>query len=751
MHHAVMAVLMGFLSWSFASAVGAQPADAPAAPQGATASAAPTDQGWPRIFSKGDTVVVMHQPQVDAWEDYARIRFRCALAVTTAKEAPVRWGVLEVAARTLVDAQERQVLLTEPDAEVRFPGIADAEEANLRAIVRDVVPKRSSMVVSLDRVMAYRVGTPAARPVAVNTAPPAIFHSEREAILVSFAGPVRLKPIPGTSLMFAVNTNWDVIYDPAASRYYLLNGQAWLTTEDLLRGPFAPTDRLPADMARLPGDDNWADARAAVPARVLGRAPEVFVSTRPAELIVTEGPAEYSPIEGTGLMYVTNCEAPVLMDSKTRTHYFLAAGRWFAAPSLAGPWAGAPTPLPEGFARIPEQSPVGYVRASVPGTQEAMDAVLLASVPSTATVNRSEVTVNVVYDGPARFKPIEGTTVAYAVNTAYDVFEVERRFYCCHQGVWFWAAAASGPWAVCDAVPVAIYSIPPSSPKHIVTYVYVYDSSPTTVTVGSTAGYSGQFVAATGVVMFGLGVLVAEALDDDCDWCRPGPWWYSYGCGAIYRPHVGGFWCGGYRWYGPYGGAGGGAIYNPHTGAWVRGGYRYGPGGAVAERAGYNPWTDTYAARVGVATPYGTWTRGVVTRGDAWVRGGTRTTDRGSAGWVETSRGGGAVRVDPRGPGQTTIVRDADGDVYVGKDGKIYKRSEDGGWETRSGDRWERVNAPENRPGDGRAPVSPATTDRRPAPADLDEQARARERGNAGTQRFERSRSAPARPPARRR
>ncbi|MBL8991438.1 MAG: hypothetical protein JNJ48_07655, partial [Phycisphaerae bacterium] len=308
MRHAVIAIFAGLVASAFTSAASAQPAETPAAKAGEAAPSVPADPGWPRTFAKGDTVVVMHQPQVDAWEDYARIRFRCALAVTPAKGAPVRWGVLEVAARTLVDAQERQVLLTEPEAEVRFPGVPEADETALRAIVREVVPRKSSLEVSLDRVLAYRVGAQAARPVPVNTAPPTIFHSEREAILVSFAGPVRLKPIPGTSLMFAVNTNWDVIFDPAASRYFLLHGQSWLTTQDVLRGHWSATDRLPADMARLPDDANWADARAAVPARVLGRAPEVFVSTRPAELIVTEGPPEYSPIEGAGLMYVANCD-----------------------------------------------------------------------------------------------------------------------------------------------------------------------------------------------------------------------------------------------------------------------------------------------------------------------------------------------------------------------------------------------------------------------------------------------------------
>ena len=69
-----------------------------------------------------------------------------------------------------------------------------------------------------------------------------------------------------------------------------------------------------------------------------------------------------------------------------------------------GPFA---TPnLPEDFARIPETSPASQVLASVPGTDYAKDAVLLASVPTTAVVDpkAAAAAAKVTYDGRTKIR-----------------------------------------------------------------------------------------------------------------------------------------------------------------------------------------------------------------------------------------------------------------------------------------------------------------------------------------------------------
>ena len=68
-----------------------------------------------------------------------------------------------------------------------------------------------------------------------------------------------------------------------------------------------------------------------------------------------------------------------------------------------------------------------------------------------------------------------------------------------------WGLRSTGPGRSPTSVPEVIYTIPPSSPLHYVTYVYVYGATPQTVTVGYTPGYYGTVLAPTGVVVYGTG------------------------------------------------------------------------------------------------------------------------------------------------------------------------------------------------------------------------------------------------------
>ena len=48
----------------------------------ASAAMASGDQGWPKVIRKDGKELTVYQPQVDFWQDYKRIHFRCAIAAT---------------------------------------------------------------------------------------------------------------------------------------------------------------------------------------------------------------------------------------------------------------------------------------------------------------------------------------------------------------------------------------------------------------------------------------------------------------------------------------------------------------------------------------------------------------------------------------------------------------------------------------------------------------------------------------------
>jgi hypothetical protein len=395
--------------------------------------------------------------------------------------------------------------------------------------------------------------------------------------------------------------------------------------------------------------------------------------------------------------------------------------------------------------------------------------VLQASTPRKATINRKEVTVTVTYQGEPNFVVIPETTVKYAINSPYKVFWADGRYYCCDAGVWFVSPVAAGPWAVAVAVPPAIYTIPPSHPSYNVTYVYVYSSTPTTVIVGSTAGYSGQYVS-SGVVLFGAGVIVGALIannNDDYWHCHYSSCYFSYGSGARYSHYHGGYYSKSVSHYGPYGGAGAWSSYNPSTGVVSRGAYRYGPAGSASVRTAYNPWTGNSGARATASTPYGSYGRSAVTNGEDWARGGYNSTARGTVAGVKTSEGSGAVAAKGNYGNGAVVAKDKDGDVYVGKNGEAYKRDDEGNWSQRDNGEWKQPEGnprtPRSQPTASASSAQPANTARTPTntaqPAntartstnatyqDLDRQAESRDRAASSSQQAsQRSRESAARP-----
>lgn len=704
-------------------------------PAALSAEPTPGDPGWPRLVEADGRELTIYQPQVDYWTDYKILHFRCAIGVKTGKNAQEKFGVAEIEAETVVDQDNRVVALMPKVRLLRFPNTSEAEAKALKKAVDELYPQGQAMTVALDRVLAYL--DPARQPqqqaVDLNLDPPKIFFSTKPAILVMFMGEPQLQPVvkDQSDLMFAVNSNWPVFFDAVARKYYLLNGDNWLMTADAVKGPWVPAGVLPKALSSLPEDDNWAEVRANVPGKRVTAPPQVFTSNEPAELILTQGEPTFTPVSGTKLMRVANTESTLFLHSGDKSYYFLTAGRWFKASGPKGPWSAASKSLPADFKKIPDHDPAAFVKASVPGTTEAKDAVLLASIPTkTVTTKADPPKVQVSYDGPPKFQVIETTTVQYAVNSPNSVFLVGGSYYCCYDGVWFVGTAPTGPWTLCATVPSVIYTIPPSHPMHNVTYVVVQSSTPTTVVYAQTAGYSGEYVAATGVLMFGAGMIAGAMIADSHDhyYYRPYPVPYSYGWGARYDYHHGGYYRAGHVAYGPYAGRGTSVAYNSRTGTYSRGAHAYGPAGSAAAGRAYNPYTGTRASAARVDTAYGSAGRAAAYNpytGNA-ARGGYRTGERGSAAAVQTNRGTGAAGV--RGEsgagaaawdtryGQGGAAKDRQGNVYAGRDGNVYKKDTSGNWSKNSGSGWQ-------------------TTSRPQPTRELNAQAGARARGNAQARR----------------
>ena len=451
---------------------------------------------------------------------------------------------------------------------------------------------------------------------------------------------------------------------------------------DPVKGPWTAAGTLPAGLSNLPAGTNWDEVRKHVPGTPAASVPKVIASSVPAELIVTQGRPQGAALAGTSLEQVVNPEMPLFYDKTDATYYFLVAGRWFKSKELNGGWSEASTTLPADFAKIPPDGKAGFVLASVPGTEEAKNAVLLASIPHKATVNISAATVTVAYDGAPKFEPITGTTMTYAVNTSNEVICENGVYHCCYQGIWFVSQTPTGPWAVSTALPPVLATIPPSSPVYNTTYVQIYGATPTTVDEGYTSGYAGEYVATDGALVFGAGMLAGAALADQSYYYPyPAPY-YSYGCGAMYSYGYGGYNTCGAAYYGPYGGAGYCASYNAATGTYSRSAAAYGAyGGSATVHQAYNPYTGTAASHSTASNGYESWGHSTaVAQNGAWASAGHQTNANGSSsGWAETSNGKSASGYQTANG--TNVAKTSNGDVYAGKDGNVYQKTPNNGWQ----------------------------------------------------------------------
>lgn len=458
---------------------------------------------WPQRCDSSAGEVTVYQPQI---ESFSGDQFTARAAVSVAQGAgePL-FGAIFFTANVATDRDTGTATVRNIDVtKSHFPS-ADSGTAQTVSQTIGQAAGEWNLTLSLNQLLAQLALTKQQQAAAADlqTTPPNIIFAAQPTVLVSIAGEPQLVQTPGSPIMTVVNTPFFLALDPSTKTYYLHGGGQWLSSANVLNGPWIPTSDVPDAVASLAANhqDPSSSSRTTP-----GEPPQVIVATQPTELIQTTGPAEYSPIEGTNLLYISNTDSDVFMDIDSQAIYVLLSGRWFTASSQSGPWTYvAANALPTDFAKIPPGSPKANALASVAGTATAKDAILDAAIPQTAAVQRIAAGPDVTYDGDPKFEPVtKDSSVRYGVNTAQSVVEVDETYFVCSDGVWFQGPAPTGPWTVSIEIPQVIYTIPPSCPIYPVTFCSIYSYTPDAVVCGYLPGYTGSYIFNDAVV-FGTG------------------------------------------------------------------------------------------------------------------------------------------------------------------------------------------------------------------------------------------------------
>jgi hypothetical protein len=289
--------------------------------------------------------------------------------------------------------------------------------------------------------------------------------------------------------------------------------------------------------------------------------------------------------------------------------------------------------------------------------------------------------------------------VAYGENTGHQVLRIEGIYYAVDNGVWFTSKDAMGPWAVADSVPEEeIDKIPAESPVYNVKYVTVYESTPEVVYVGYTPGYMWTYPY-YGVPVYGTG------------WYYP-PYW-----GPVYypRPVTYGF----HMTYNPWTGWGFGMTVSSGFltvgiafGGY--GGYYHGYHGGYYPPGGYRPPHNCFNCDINIGNNVGN-------RPSTRPSGGTGNNLYGGRG------GGTSAAARPSQLPASSGNRTAKGpnNVYADRDGNVYRRDANGGWQSRESGGWS--NTPST--SDRQRPSTGASPSTRPSPSGMERDYQARQRG----------------------
>jgi hypothetical protein len=189
-----------------------------------------------------------------------------------------------------------------------------------------------------------------------------IYFAQSPALLIPIDGEPVYQPVEGTDLERIVNTKTLIVRDHADIHYLKIRDgwmEAYSLSGDWSVSGVAPPGGLEALEGAVDANlDLLAGERSQPRVPSLSeQAPAIYVSTTPAQLIITDGPEQYKKVEGTSLEYLANTTGNVFREPTDQQLYALVSGRWFRAWTTDGPWRFMPgSDLPADIARRSDTS-----------------------------------------------------------------------------------------------------------------------------------------------------------------------------------------------------------------------------------------------------------------------------------------------------------------------------------------------------------------------------------------------------------
>jgi hypothetical protein len=196
-----------------------------------------------------------------------------------------------------------------------------------------------------------------------------IVVSTEPAELIQSKGEANFAPVEGTGLLYVANSENDIFMDINSQTYYVLLSGRWYNSKTLSGDwQYVPSDKLPADFAKIPKGspkDNVLASVAGTPQASDAVANAQVPQTAKVERskvhanVNYDGDPDFEPIDGTDMYYAVN--SPVSVIRWRGRYYCVDDGIWFESYNAVGPWAVCVS-RPYVVALIPPRYPVYYMK-----------------------------------------------------------------------------------------------------------------------------------------------------------------------------------------------------------------------------------------------------------------------------------------------------------------------------------------------------------------------------------------------------
>ncbi len=189
--------------------------------------------------------------------------------------------------------------------------------------------------------------------------------------------------------------------------------------------------------------------------------PKIFVSRRPAILVMIDGEPVEAPVRELDLRFVVNTNWDLFVDPTDGRYYLLDEDGWLGASSLKSSWSPAAS-LPEALSELPDDDNWKSVRENVPGR-------VIASADVPIVYVSQEPSELILIDGEPDMGLVPETEILWVMNTESDLLfhQGDEHYYYLVAGRWFRTPSLDGgAWTFAsEDLPEDFENIPESHPR----------------------------------------------------------------------------------------------------------------------------------------------------------------------------------------------------------------------------------------------------------------------------------------------